>query len=335
MFGLWVNHLVRLEYRSAYELTENLLQRALSVNDSTFLMFAHQALGDTLYSMGELLRAREHLEMVISGYCGERRRALGVDMEVVARSYAAGTIQLLGYPDQALKLGQEVVALAQSLSDPFSLAFASNFLIAIQLRCGEASAAQATAERQIALCVEHGFAYWQAHASVLLGGTIAAQGRGEEALAQIERGLQAVAATGGNQTREDFLVFRATACNQMGRLEDALDALARGLAATQKYGERVYEAEIHRLKGELLLKKNGTNIEEARRSFEQAIEIARNQSAKLWELRATTSLARLLSAQGHRDEASTMLSEIYNWFTEGFDTADLKDAKALLDELSG
>ena len=333
LFGLWVNHLVRSEFRTAYELAENLLKRALSINDSTLLMFAHQALGDTSYSMGELLRAREHLEILISRYCGERQRALGVDMEVVARSYAAGTIQLLGYPDQALKLGQEAVALAQSLSDPFSVAFASNFLIAIQLRRGEASAAQATAERQIALCVEHGFAYWKAHSSVLLGGAIAAQGRGEEGLAQIERGLQAIAATGGNPTREDFLVYLATACDQLGHPEDALDALTRALAAAKKYGEYVYQAETHRLKGEVLLKKNASYIEEARRSFEQAIEIARNQSAKLWELRATKSLAQLLAQQGRRGEARMMLADIYGWFTEGFDTADLRDAKALLEEL--
>ncbi len=150
LFGLWVNHLVRSECRAAYEIGEDLLRRAQGLNDPTFLMFAHQALGDTSYSLGELRRAREHLEIAISLSSRQRQRALGVDMEVVARSYAAGTIQLLGYPEQALRRGEEVVELARALSDPFSLAFANNFLIGIQLRRREASEAQATAERQIA-----------------------------------------------------------------------------------------------------------------------------------------------------------------------------------------
>jgi predicted ATPase len=297
-------------------------------------MFAHQALGDTLYSLGELPRAEEHLEKAIALGAGERHRALGVDMEVVARSYAAGTIQLLGYPDQALRRAKEVVEIARALSDPFSLAFANNFLIGTQLRRREASDAQATAERQIALCVEHGFVYWQAHATVLLGGAIAAQGRGEDGAAQIELGLKAVAETGGNPTREDFLAHRATAAVEMGRLEDAWNRLTEALEAEQKYGERVYEAETHRLRGEVLLRMESANIQGARRCFETAIAIAKRQSAKVFELRATTSLARLLAEQGNRDEARAMLSEIYNWFTEGFDTADLIEAKALLVQLT-
>ena len=120
-----------------------------------------------------------------------------------------------------------------------------------------------------------------------------------------------------------------------GRLDDGLSALTEALAAADEHEIRQYEAEAYRLKGELLLKQDNSNAAEAQHCFERAIEIARKQSAKSLELRATMSLARLLVKQGRRDEARTMLAEIYNWFTEGFDTADLKDAKALLDELSG
>jgi predicted ATPase len=119
-----------------------------------------------------------------------------------------------------------------------------------------------------------------------------------------------------------------------GRLDDGLSALTEALAVADEREARVFEAETHRLKGELLLKQDDSNAAEAQNCFARAIEIARRQSAKSWELRATMSLARLLAKQGRRDEARTMLAEIYNWFTEGFDTADLKDAKALLDELS-
>ncbi len=334
LFGLWVNHLVRSEFRAAYEIAEDLLRRARSANDLIFSMFAHQALGDTSYSLGEFRHAREHLEMAICLSSGRRQRALGVDMEVVARSYAAGTIQLLGYPDQALRRAEEVVELARALSDPFSLAFANNFLTGIQLRGREAKDAQTTAERQIALCLEHGFVYWQAHVTVLLGGAIAAQGRGDEGAAQIELGRKAVAETGGSPNREDFLAHRAVAYVAMGRFEDALSALDQALEAGNKCGEHVHEAETHRLKGEVLLKTERANIQGAQQCFEKAIEIGKHQGAKLWELRATTSLARLLASQGNREEASAMLAEIYNWFTEGFETLDLKEAKALLAELS-
>ena len=119
-----------------------------------------------------------------------------------------------------------------------------------------------------------------------------------------------------------------------GRLDDGLSALTEALAVADEHEDRYYEAETYRLKGELLLKQDDSNAAEAQRCFERAIEIARKQSAKSWELRATMSLARLLAKQGRRDEARTMLADIYDWFTEGFDTADLKDAKALLDELN-
>ena len=131
------------------------------------------------------------------------------------------------------------------------------------------------------------------------------------------------------------LCLLAEAYGEAGRLDDGLSALTEALAAAEEHEIRQYEAETHRLKGELLLKQDHSNVAEAQTCFQRAVEIARKQSAKSLELRATTSLARLLAKQGQRDEARTMLAEIYGWFTEGFDTADLKDAKALLDELSG
>ena len=135
--------------------------------------------------------------------------------------------------------------------------------------------------------------------------------------------------------RPHALCLLAEACREAGRLDDGLSALTEALAAADEHEIRHYEAETHRLKGELLLKQDHSNAAEAQSCFQRAIEIARKQSAKSLELRATMSLARLLAKQGRRDEARAMLAEIYGWFTEGFDTADLKDAKALLDELSG
>jgi predicted ATPase len=171
-------------------------------------------------------------------------------------------------------------------------------------------------------------------ATIERGGAMAEQGRNEEGIAQIQEGLVAFRAMGAELWRPCYLCLLGEACMETGRLDDGLSALTEALAAADENEIRFYEAETHRLKGELLLRQNDSNTAEAQNCFQRAIEIARNQSAKSWELRATMSLARLLAKQGRRDEARKMLAEIYNWFTEGFNTADLKDAKALRDELS-
>jgi len=163
---------------------------------------------------------------------------------------------------------------------------------------------------------------------------MAEQGHHEDEIAQIQEGLAASRATGSGLWRPHFLCLLAEACLEAGRLDDGLSALTEALAAADEHENRHHEAEIHRLKGELLLKQDDSNATEAQNCFEGAIGIARKQSAKSLELRATMSLARLLAKQGRRDEARAMLADIYGWFTEGFDTADLKDAKALLDQLA-
>jgi predicted ATPase len=186
----------------------------------------------------------------------------------------------------------------------------------------------------MALSTEHGFIFWLAEANILHGWAMAEQGRNQEAIAQIQEGLAALRTVGAEVERPLDLSLLAEACMKTGRLDDGLSALTEALAVADEREARVYEAEAHRLKGELLLKQNNSNAAEAQSCFQRAIEIARKQSAKSWELRATMSFARLLDKQGKRDEARAMLADIYGWFTEGFDTADLKDAKALLDELN-
>jgi predicted ATPase len=185
----------------------------------------------------------------------------------------------------------------------------------------------------MALSTEHGLTDWLAWATALRGWAMVEQRRNEEGIAQIHGGLTASRAVGAELLRPYNLCLLAEACRETGRLDEGQRALAEALAAADKHGIRHHEAEIHRLKGELLLMQDQSNAPQAQRCFERAIEIARKQSARSLELRATMSLARLLAKQGHRDGARAMLAEIYGWFTEGFDTADLKDAKALLEEL--
>ena len=334
MLGIWAAYYLRGELRKAYELGGLLLRGAESAQDPGLLLYAHLALGDASFSMGEWLRAREHLELALSFYDRKGPILIGHDAGVNCLSYMALVLWALGYPDQALKDGDAAIELAQALSHPLSLAFAQGLVGYFLQYRREADAARQISERLIALSAEQGFAHWLAQGLVTRGWALAAQGHHEEGIARIREGLAAFRAIGVEALRPHDLCLLADACIKAGRLGDGLDALSEALDATNKHGIRHCEAEIHRLEGEILLQQDDSNVEEAERCLRSAIDIAQQQNAKSFELRATTSLARLLASQSGRDEARTMLAEIYNWFTEGFDTADLKDAKALLDELA-
>jgi predicted ATPase len=194
--------------------------------------------------------------------------------------------------------------------------------------------AQENAERVVAISTEHGLGGWIPVTAFHHGTAIAQQGHTTAGIAQMTNSLALTHPAGMDIGHSYRLCTLAGVYRDAGRLDEALIAITESLAAAHEQEELYYEAETHRLRGELLLKQDDSNAAEARKCFERAIEIARSQSGKSLELRATMSLARLLDKQGHRIEARTMLVDIYNWFTEGFDTADLKDAKALLDELT-
>ena len=339
LLGLWFTYLLGGELRKAYELAEELLRRAQSAHDPALLTYAQIARGTTSYWMGEFLQTRANLENAITLYDPERHRPLifrygGPDTGVRCLSYTALTLWHLGYPDQALKRGNEALALAQALSHPFSMAFAQSFVGVLHQYRREARAAQENAEGAIALSVEHGLSDYLAFATSLRGWAMAEEGCHREGIAQLQESLKASRATGAEVTRSHFLCLLAEACMETSRLADGLGALTEALAIADEHEIRFYEAETHRLKGELLLRQDDSNAAETQSCFQRAIDIARKQSAKSLELRATTSLARLLSKQSRRDEARAMLAEIYGWFTEGLDTADLKEAKRLLDQLN-
>jgi predicted ATPase len=337
LFGLWINNLFRAELRNSYELAEQFLRRTQIAHESE--LYARLALGNTSYGLGEFLPARQHLDVAISLYESERQQPLnfryGFDAGVNCLSYAALTLWQLGYPDQALKRDNEALALAQRHSQPFSLGFAGLFGAVLRQYRRETSAVKQHAEDVIALSAEHGLSDYLAFATTLRGWAIAKQGYYGERIAQLQEGLALFRATGAELRRPYFLCLLAETCMQAGRLDDGLNALTEALIVADKHEEREHEAEIHRLKGELLLMQDDFNTAEAQKCFEKAIEIARQRRAKSLELRATVSLASVLAKQGRRNEAQMMLADIYNWFTEGFDTPDLKDAKALLAQLTG
>jgi len=194
--------------------------------------------------------------------------------------------------------------------------------------------AQDRAEASLSLAQEQGFPLYMAISAILHGWALAHQGRVKEGIEEIHQGLRAFQATGAETARPYYLALLAEAHEIIGQPEAGLTVLTEALALVGKTGERWCESELYRLKGALLLQQSSDNQGEAESAFHHAFDIARNQQAKSFELRSATSLARLWQRQGKRQEAYNLLAPVYHWFTEGFDTADLKDAKALLDELA-
>jgi predicted ATPase len=238
---------------------------------------------------------------------------------------------LLGYRDQALARAQENRSLAQTLSHPFSLGFALGHGTWVHQNRGEVQAAEESTEALIALANEQGFPHWLAWGTILHG-CVLAEKEQVEGIAQIRQGLDH-RAPGDDLERPYFLSLRAEAYGRMGQMQEGLEVLAEALNVADKTGERYYEAELYRLKGELLRQKAKTEAE-AEGCFRQAMDIARRQSAKSLELRAAMNLCCLWQRQGNKIEARRLLAEIYGWFTEGFETFDLKAAKGLLEELT-
>jgi predicted ATPase len=190
------------------------------------------------------------------------------------------------------------------------------------------------AEAAISLSTEQGFPHWLVVGTFLRGWALAAQGQAEEGITQLQQGLAAWRALGTKLGLPAILLLLAEAYGKAGQVEVGLQTLAEALALVDQTQERVYEAELYRLQDELLLTRSAEHDTETETCFCQALDIARRQQAKSWELRAAISLARLWQSQDKRQEAYVLLAPVYHWFTEGFDTADLQEAKALLDELA-
>jgi class 3 adenylate cyclase/predicted ATPase len=336
--GLWIYHLVRAECQTAHALGEQLLSLAHQVPEVAMLLESHRALGTTLFWLGAVAAAHTHLAQGIALYDAQQHRAsaffYGDDPGVICRIFGARALWCLGYPDQGLAWSDEAVILAQQIVHPFSLNNALSFSAQFHQLRREGGAVQERAEATISLATAQGFPQFKAGGAVLYGWTLAHQGRTQEGITQLTQGLIAVRATGSEIARPHFLALLAEAYGTTGEPHAGLTVLAEALTLVDKAGVRWYESELYRLKGALLLQQSSDNQAEAENCFQQAIVVAQSQQAKSWELRAATSLARLWHQQGKRQEAHDLLAPVYRWFTEGFDTADLKDAKALLDELA-
>ena len=341
LYGLWWFHFVAAKLDAARSQAEELLEFAERQGDPVLLVTAHRALGYTLYDQGEFGTACEQFEKGIAIYTSdlhsEAVRYGGTDPGVGCLCFDGMALWYRGYPDRALERMNDAIRLAQHLSHPLSLSASLNFAARVGQFRREASMARARAETSILSSAELGFSYWLAEATILKGWALAEEGQGEEGLLQMRQGLEAYAATGARLWRLYYLALMAQVHGQIGRVEEGLTELAEAMELVQSTSEREHEAELHRLKGELILKgcrgasPDATIRKQAKQCFQEAIEIARRQQAKSLELRAVMSMGCLLQQYGRKEEARTMLSAIYGWFTEGFETADLREAKALLD----
>ena len=345
--GLWYFYLIRSELRTALELGKHLLTLAQQVGDPVLGVEAHYALGLTFNYLGKFADAQTHLAQGIALYNPQQHQThtvrYGQDPGVACRAYGAANLWWLGYPEQALQWSHEALRLARELAHPFSLGFALFLTSWVPQFRREGLLTYERTEAAIALAAEQGFAQFEAGGTIFRGWALAARslelGPGqeprEEGIAQIQQGMAAWRATGAEALRPYYLALLAEASGKRGQVDEGLHLLAEALAVANDTGECRWDAELHRLKGELLLARSAEPHAEAETCLRQALNIAHGQQAKSYELRAAMSLARLWQQQGKRTEAYTLLAPIYGWFTEGFDTADLHEAKALLEELGG
>jgi predicted ATPase len=337
LFGLWRFYAVRPQFHTARELGELLLRLAQRTEDPALAVIAHHALGATWLYLGALPTACPHLEEAIARYTPDQHRApafrMGQDPGVACRVFAAQTLWLLGYPAQALARLHDALALAHELSHPFSLAFARCWAARVAQFCRDVPAVHEQAEAAVALSTEQGFPQWAAWGTSLRGWALAMQGQGAEGLAQIRQGIAAWRATGAALQVPYLWTLLAEVYDHLGYTADGLQALAEAHTLVEQHEERWWEAEVCRLRGALLLRQPGTPQAEAEAWLQRALDVAHRQEAKSLELRAAMSLARLWQGQGKHAEARQLLVSIYDWFTEGFDTADLREAKGLLEAL--
>jgi predicted ATPase len=345
LYGLWVFYAARSEHQTAMELGEQCLQLAQRIQDVALLLQAHLAIGISWFYLGNPTMAYTHLEHTIALYDPAQHHVLayryGGDPAILGLGYSAWPLWLRGYPAQARMQSARAISLTQQLTHPYTLARTLYYdALLCQLR-RDAQAVRDQTEAAITVATAQRFALVQAAGLIMRGWAVAVQEHSTEGLVQIRQGLDMYRSTGAEFQQPHFLALLAEVSGLLGQPEGGLAALEEALTLVEQTGERYYEAELHRQRGELLLLREAKHYpaqgswdqHEAETCFQHALDVARHQHAKSFELRAAMSLARLWQRQGKRAEAYDLLAPVYGWFSEGFDTANLIEAKALLNEL--
>jgi predicted ATPase len=340
-WALWLSHAARGEHGKARESAEECLRLARAAQDLTLSLGAHHAIGVSLLIVGEFVQGFEHIKQGSRIYDRSQHsrlvRTFGQDSGLICLCYEAFSLWFLGYPNQALKRLSETLSLARELSHPTTVVVTANFACWVYQLFRDGQATLEQAEAAISLSADREFAFWRAMAEIMRGWALTQRGLLDDGIARIRTGMSSIRSTGSQVMMSYFMYLLAEAYGRSGLAKEALITLTEAQAAVDSSGERWCEAELQRLKGELILMQPDTlssqRTEEAEACFHQALATARAQSAKSLELRAAISLSRLLQRQGKPASARDILTAVYDWFTEGFDTTDLREARELLEQL--
>jgi tetratricopeptide (TPR) repeat protein len=338
MLGMWEWRLVRGDLKPSMDLAADGMSLAEKLKDPGIMMEALFMPGVTMFYRAQFASARACYEKALSTYDDRKRTKFwtaytGHNAGVTHRCYLALVLWHLGLPDQALKAGHEAAELARAIGHAFTVGHAVDFMAFLCHYCRLGSEAGAWAEDEKALATEQGFQLWQALSTLHRGAAMLLSGQPDQALPLLQKGYGAFRATGAEVRAPAYLGLLGDTYTQTSKFNDAHQAISEGLAVVEKNDDRCHEAELHRLQGALALAESADEAA-AEHCFRQAVEIARRQESRAWELRATASLARLWRRQGRGSDARTALAAVYNSYTEGFATPDLVDAEALLKQLA-
>ena len=338
IYGIWMFNMRQAKFDVANQLSRELLAAAEGEQRSTLVLQAHHATWTTAWQRGELNAAWQHAQTGLQLYKSDEhhdlaRRYGGHDAGACCRYTSAVVSWLRGLPDKAVTWSQDGLKLARDLNHPFTETLALEYITLVYAFRREFILAEEHLGNLMQISAEHGFPIRTVFQPLHEASILLARGDAEQAIIQAQSGLAAARAIGVRVRKPYFLALLAEAYLKKGRHEEGLNAIDEALDIADESGERWWQAELHRLRGQLRLAERRLNQADAEECFRYALAVSREQAARSLELRAATSLARLWAEQGRRSEASELLAPVYGWFTEGFDTADLKDAKALLDDL--
>src|SRR6476659_2072633 len=337
LFGQWIVNFISFNGDVARELAARFFAFGEKEGTAVPLMVGHRTMGSTLAFIGDLVDAKAHYDKALALYRpAEHRRLMtlfGQDLRVTCLAFRSMALWLLGYPEAALKDADCALREARQMEHAATLMFTLNFPILINTYCGNYSAANEYIEELVLLAEEKGAPFRKAEGVLRRGYILTLTGQATKAVEMVACGIDLWRSAGSTIFTPEQEFMLAIAHADSGQFDDAWSCIGKAMTAMQATKERWCEAEAHRVAGEIALKSPQRDVAKAQAHFEHSLTVARAQQAKSWELRAAMSLARLLSDQGKRQTARDLLAPIYDWFTEGFDTSDLRKAKALLGEL--
>jgi tetratricopeptide (TPR) repeat protein len=338
LYGFWAANYIAFNGDALRELSSQFLTLAEKQAATAALVVGHRLMAGALWHTGDIVQSRPHYEQAIALYDPAKHRSLaarfGQDARVAALSFRSWAMWMLGYPQAGLSDADQAIQEAREIGQSASLMFALTVPLFTHIQCGSYAIANLQSDEVVALGDKKDTLFWNAWGMMNQGCVSVLTGKASDAVARLTSGITAFRATGGTIFVPWYQSYLARACVELGQFDDARRHVDEAMTAMEKTKEKWCEAELNRMAGEIALMAPYPDAAKAEEYFERALSVARAQQAKSWELRAATSVARLWRDQGKVQQARELLAPVYGWFTEGFDTRDLKQAKALLEELA-